>query len=96
MDTYTTIQVALILGILVCLGGMALAFVAQLNRTDEAEARADALQNEARIAHDTVSQLWDRIFTLNDELKDREVLIRELRDCYNPNDRCTIWECNCI
>lgn len=67
MDTYTTIQVALILGILVCVGGMALAFVAQMRRADETQIAAEYWQEEARIAHETVGLLWDRIYFLNDE-----------------------------
>jgi hypothetical protein len=78
------------------MGGMAFAFVAQLNRTDEAEAQAKSLDLEAHIAHETIGQLWERIFYLNDEVMDARKIIMELRDCYNPNDKCTIWECNCL
>jgi uncharacterized coiled-coil DUF342 family protein len=46
---------------------MAFAFVAQLRLTDEAEAQAKSLDLEAHIAHETIGQLWERIFHLNDE-----------------------------
>lgn len=32
----------------------------------------------------------------NLEVKELREVIRELRDCTNQFDKCTVWECNCI
>jgi hypothetical protein len=38
----------------------------------------------------------DLIKLRNIEVKELRQVIRELRNCYGQNDKCTIWECNCI
>jgi len=61
-------------------------------RHEEIRILNDYLLESERI----VKKQIDKINNLHKEINDRDKLIRELRDCYNQNDKCTIWECNCI
>ena len=55
--------------------------------------RADNLQREKS---ELIKLRNIEVGVMRAEIKDRDEVIRELRDCSNQNDQCTIWECNCI
>jgi len=44
---------------------------------------------------DSESEMWSRISAMQTNIAKRDLMIKELRDCSNQYDQCTVWECNC-
>jgi hypothetical protein len=44
---------------------------------------------------DSESEMWSRVSAMQTNIAKRDLMIKELRDCSNLYDQCTVWECNC-